>query len=63
MEKKLCPFNKFKPCVGEQCGASIQVEDGLHACSLQFIGHELYMLASAMIDGEVPQEAPHGDHH
>lgn len=61
MEKKLCPFNKFRPCVGERCGASIKVDEGLHACSLQFIGHELYTLASTIIDSNT--EVPHGDHH
>ena len=61
MEQKLCPFNRFKPCVGQQCGASIKVDEGLYACSLQFIGHELYMLASTQIDGKTQREEQHGN--
>jgi hypothetical protein len=31
------------------------------ACSLQFIGHELYMLASAQIDSKTQREEQHAN--
>jgi hypothetical protein len=50
-QKKVCPFNRFRPCKGEQCAVSIEME-GKIVCTLEFIGHEIFTLTELMMQKE-----------
>jgi hypothetical protein len=51
MKEKRCPFNRFKPCIGDKCGAQIIVNRESQ-CSFSFAAHELFILAELLIPRE-----------
>jgi hypothetical protein len=51
-QPKRCPLNRLKPCIGEQCGWSINTgthDAPLWMCSIPFIGHELFVLTDTKL--------------
>ena len=55
--ERLCPFNNFSPCKGEQCAVSIKVEEEW-TCSISMIGHEVFILADLKLqEQQTKQEA------
>jgi hypothetical protein len=58
-QPKRCPLNRLKPCIGEQCGWSINTGTAdmqLWGCSMPFIGHELFILSDAMMQQAQPMD-------